>query len=484
MLDLKSATLRETLSPLLSDEAKPGHIAIDDPSTGRTIASIQPTDEREIDRAIARAERAQRDWMKRTMRERAAFLIRVSEALAAATDDFAKLITLESGKPLREAYDEIEYARSFFDYYAAIAGDERGAILPEERSGTFSSYRYGPVGVGAAITPWNFPLAMLARKLSPALLAGNSLLVKPAESTPLSAIALEAIMRDAGCPEDLMINLLGDREGAARIGDALMRSTIVRKLSFTGSTAVGKALLRAAADTLKRVSLELGGNAPFLIFEDAPLESAIEALLVAKFRNAGQTCVAAQRVYVHRSLYPRAVELLEAKVSKLRLGPGLDKTTDVGPLIREAAREKVERHLGEALAGGASLITGGKRAFDEGYFFEPTLIRDFAEDALLTREESFGPLLALRPFDSDEEAITLANRTRAGLVAYAFTENLSRAHRLSESLDFGMIRLNTGQGSSAVSPFFGIKESGLGVEASKLGLLEWMTPKTTTIGGL
>lgn len=484
MLDFQSATLREALSPLFSDEAPSGHIAIDDPSTGRVIAAVRPTDVGAIDEAIARAERAQRDWQKRTMRERAAFLMRVSRALGEASEDFAQLISLESGKPLREARDELEYSRSFFDYYAAIAGDERGAILPEERAGTFSSYRYGPIGVGAAITPWNFPLAMLARKLSPALLAGNSLLVKPAESTPLSAIALEAILREAGCPESLMINLLGDRESAARIGDALMRSTVVRKLSFTGSTAVGKSLLRASADTLKRVSLELGGNAPFLIFEDAALESAIDALLVAKFRNAGQTCVAAQRIYIHRSIYKRAVELLEAKVSALRLGPGLDKSSEVGPLIREAAREKVERHLADAIARGATLVSGGERAFDEGYFFEPTVIKDFADDALLTREESFGPLLAVRAFEHDDEAIAHANRTRSGLVAYAFTENLSRAHRLSESLDFGMVRLNTGHGSSAVSPFFGIKESGLGVEASKLGLLEWMAPKTTTIGGL
>lgn len=484
MLEFQSATLREELSPLLSDEAKPGHLTIDDPSTGRVIASIVPTDEGAIDEAIARAERAQRDWKKRTMRERAAFLMRVSAALGEANEDFAKLISLESGKPLREARDELEYSRSFFDYYAAIAGDERGAILPEERAGTFSSYRYGPIGVGAAITPWNFPLAMLARKLSPALLAGNSLLVKPAESTPLSAIALEAIMREAGCPADLMINLLGDRESAPKIGDALMRSTIVRKLSFTGSTAVGKSLLRASAETLKRVSLELGGNAPFLIFEDAALEAAIDALLIAKFRNAGQTCVAAQRVYIHRSIYKRAVELLEAKVAALRLGPGLDESSDVGPLIREEARVKVERHLEDALAGGAALVNGGKRAHEEGYFFEPTVVKDFSDDAILTREESFGPLLAVRAFDSDDEALALANRTRSGLVAYAFTESLSRAHRLSEELDFGMIRLNTGQGSSAVSPFFGIKESGLGVEASKLGLLEWMAPKTTTIGGL
>lgn len=469
-MQLEHPVLARALQPLAHTETE---VPVVDPARGEAFAWVPRVTPEEVAAAIAEAARAQPAWGRATWAERAAVLARLARLMSDAAEDLARLITLEEGKPLAEARAEIAYARSFVEYYAGMGGTEIGHVLASPFPDTEVRTELEPLGVTAAITPWNFPSAMITRKLAPALLGGNAFLLKPAEATPLSALALSALAHEAGLPRGLFHVLTGGRNDAAAIGGALTSSPVVKKLSFTGSTTVGKLLLAQCADTVKRVTLELGGNAPFLVFDDADLDAAVAGLLVAKFRNTGQSCVAAQRVYVHASIFDRFVDVLAERVARLETGPGLDPKNHIGPLIDARAVDKVEGHVEDAREKGARVLVGGTRIEGRGSFYAPTLLVDFSKDARLAAEETFGPVLAVRRFSDEAEVIAEANATRAGLVAYLYSESARRIARVSRGLEFGMVGVNTGLVSTAVAPFGGIKESGLGREGAREGLYDW-----------
>jgi succinate-semialdehyde dehydrogenase / glutarate-semialdehyde dehydrogenase len=461
-----------------------GAVPVVDPATDETFAWVPRATEDAVDEALEQAIAAQPAWGRATWAERAGVLRRLAALMTDAADDLARLITQEEGKPLAEALTEVTYARSFFEFYGGLGGTEIGHVIASPWPDAHLRAELEPIGITAAITPWNFPAAMIARKLAPALLGGNAFLLKPAEATPLSAFALVALAREAGLPSGLVHVLTGTREDAASVGAKLTGERAIRKLSFTGSTAVGKALLAQCASTVKRVTLELGGNAPFIVFDDANLDDALEGLMLAKFRNSGQSCVSAQRIYVHAAVFDRFVDALAQRVEALSTGPGFDAASRIGPMIDRRAVEKIERHVEDARAGGASVLIGGARLFDRGSFFAPTLLVDFARDALLTREETFGPVLSLRRFDDEATMLEEANRTTAGLVAYFYSESARRIHRVSRALDFGMVGINAGLVSTAVGPFGGIKESGLGREGARQGLEDWTQVKYLCARGM
>ncbi|WP_042879357.1 NADP-dependent succinate-semialdehyde dehydrogenase [Cupriavidus necator] len=454
---------------------------VTNPATGATICAVPRMGADETRRAIEAARVAQVAWRGKTARERSAVLRKWHELMLANADDLALLMTTEQGKPLAEARGEVVYAASFLEWFAeegkrvcgdvlqTPAGDKRLLVVKE------------PVGVCAAITPWNFPLAMITRKAGPALAAGCAMVIKPAEDTPLSALALAVLAERAGVPAGVLSVITGE---ARAIGGELTANPTVRKLSFTGSTEVGRILMRQSADTIKKLSLELGGNAPFIVFDDADLDAAVEGAIASKYRNAGQTCVCANRLYVHDKVYDAFAEKLVAAVAKLKVGHGVEPGVLQGPLINEDAVAKVELHIADAVGKGARVLAGGKRHRLGGTFFEPTVLADVTPAMRVAREETFGPLAPLFRFSSDDEVIAMANDTEFGLASYFFSREIGRIWRVAEALEYGMVGINTGLISNEVAPFGGMKQSGLGREGSRYGIEDYLEIKYLCMGGV
>ena len=456
-------------------------VDIRNPADGSIVGTVPVMRGGETRRAIEAAARALPEWSKRTAKERATVLRRFAEAMIANADDLAIIMTSEQGKPLAEARGEIGYAASFLEWFAEEGKRVYGEIIPTFRADARLMVLRQPVGVAAAITPWNFPAAMITRKLGPALAAGCTFVCKPAPQTPFSALALAELGRRAGLPDGVLNIVTGD---AAAIGSELTGNPLVRKFSFTGSTAVGKTLLAQCAGTVKKVSLELGGNAPFIVFEDADLEAAVQGVMASKYRNTGQTCVCANRLFVHTSVYDEFAARLVTAVSALRVGAGLSGPTDQGPLIDERALAKVEAHVADAVAQGARIASGGRRHALGGNFYEPTVLLDVTPGMRVAREETFGPVAPLIRFTDEAEVLRLANDTAAGLAAYFFTRDLARSWRAQEALEYGLIGVNTGLISTEVAPFGGVKESGLGREGSRHGIDDYTELKYVCVGGL
>jgi len=450
------------------------------PATGQCIARVPALQGGETRRAIAAAERAWPAWRARPAAERAALLDRWYQAMLDNLDDLALIMTCEQGKPLAEAQGEIRYGASFVKWFAEEARRVYGETIPAPSGDRRLMTLKQPVGVCAAITPWNFPNAMITRKCAPALAAGCPIVVKPSELTPLSALALAVLAERVGIPAGVFNVLTGLPAG---IGEELTGNPAVRKISFTGSTAVGRLLMRQSAEQIKRLSLELGGNAPFIVFDDADLEQAIVGVMQSKFRNAGQTCVCANRILVQDGIYERFAARLVEEVGKLKVGDGQQAGTSIGPLINAAAVSKVARHIDDALSQGAQLLCGGLPS-GEGQFVQPTVLGDANPNMLLASEETFGPVAPLMRFATEEQALAMANATPYGLGAYFFTQDMRRSWRFGEALEFGMVGLNTGLISMEVAPFGGVKQSGLGREGSKYGLDEYLEIKAFHIGGL
>jgi succinate-semialdehyde dehydrogenase/glutarate-semialdehyde dehydrogenase len=459
------------------------HEAIDvlNPATGELLGTIPNFGADETRQAIEAAAGALPAWARRTAKERSAILRRWHDLMIAHQEDLATLMTAEQGKPLLESKAEIAYSAGYIEFYAEEAKRVYGDVLPAHQADKRIMVLRQPVGVVAAITPWNFPSAMITRKAAPALAVGCTFVCKPATQTPLSALALAVLAERAGVPAGVFNVLTGP---ARPIGAEMTSNGAVRKLTFTGSTAVGKTLMAQCAGTLKKLSLELGGNAPFLVFDDADLEAAVEGALVSKYRNTGQTCVCANRILVQSGLYEAFADRLAGAVRKLRIGDGLQGLTEQGPLIDENAVLKVEEHIADAVAQGARVVLGGRRHALGGTFFEPTILTDVRPSMLVAREETFGPVAPLFRFDSEAEAIRMANDTELGLAAYLYTRDLARSWRVSEALEYGIVGLNTGLISTELAPFGGIKESGFGREGSKYGIQDYTELKYVCVGGI
>ena len=455
--------------------------AVSNPATGELIANVAKGGAAETAQAIAAAERAYPAWRALTAKERGARVKRWGELMLENRDALAELMSREQGKPLAEARGEVGYAASFFEWFAEEAKRAYGDVIPSPNPNAKIIVTREPVGVVAAITPWNFPLAMITRKAGPALAAGCTMVLKPSEETPLSAFALAVLAEQAGIPAGVFNIVSGD---AVAIGSTLTASSVVRKLSFTGSTRVGKLLAKQSADTLKKLSLELGGNAPFIVFDDADIEAAVQGAMASKFRNTGQTCVCVNRFYVQDGVYDAFTQALTKAVQKMRVGNALEGEVEQGPLINAAALKKVETHVADALQKGAKVLTGAKRHALGGTFYEPTVLIDASKSMLVAGEETFGPVAACFRFKTEEEAIAAANDTPFGLSAYFYTRDLGRAWRVAEALESGMVAVNEGILSTEVAPFGGVKESGLGREGSKYGLDEYMELKYMMMGGL
>ena len=431
--------------------------------------------------AINAAAAAQKKWQKYPAKEKASILRNFYGLLCSNQDDLAKILTYEQGKPLAEAIGEIAYSASFIEWFAEEAKRVYGDLIPGHMHDRRTLVIKQPVGVVASITPWNFPSAMLARKVGPALATGCSLVCKPAKQTPFSALAFAYLAEEAGVPKGLLNVLTGN---AQTIGKALTDSEVVRKLTFTGSTEVGKMLLKECAKTVKRVSMELGGHAPFIVFEDADIEAAVEGAIAAKYRNAGQTCVCANRIYVHEDIYEEFSEGFTKEAGKLKTGQGFDPSTDQGPLIDEAALAKVEEHVADAKNHGGQITLGGQPHKLGGLFYEPTVIKGANDEMLVSYEETFGPVAPLFSFSSEEEVIERANNTPFGLASYFYTSDLAKSWRVSEQLEYGIVGLNTGIISTEMAPFGGIKESGMGREGSKYGIDDYLEIKYVSLAGI
>lgn len=454
---------------------------IRDPADGSVVGEVPVMGAAETRQAIEAAARALPAWAKRTAKDRGAVLRRFAELMIANTDDLAVIMVREQGKPLAEAKGEIAYAASFLEWFAEEGKRVYGELIPTFRADARLMVMRQPVGVAAAITPWNFPAAMITRKLGPALAAGCTFVCKPAPQTPFSALALAELATRAGLPAGVFNVVTGDAEA---IGGELTSNPLVRKLSFTGSTAVGKKLIAQCAGTVKKVSMELGGNAPFIVFDDADLDAAVQGAMASKYRNTGQTCVCANRFYVQSGVYDAFAEKLVKAVSTLRVGAGLSGPTEQGPLIDARALAKVESHVADALAQGGRIAAGGKRHALGGNFYEPTVLLDVAPGMKVAREETFGPVAPLFRFDTEEEAVRMANDTESGLAAYFYTRDLARSWRVQEALEYGIVGVNTGIFSTEVAPFGGVKESGLGREGSRHGIEEYTEIKYVCVGGL
>jgi succinate-semialdehyde dehydrogenase/glutarate-semialdehyde dehydrogenase len=457
---------------------------VTNPADGSFLTSVPDMGADETRQAIDLANQAFNDWKNRTAKERANILRRWYELILASQEDLALLMSAEQGKPLAEARGEVVYGASFIEWFAEEAKRIYGDVIPAHGTDKRIITIKQPIGVVAAITPWNFPIAMITRKVGPALAAGCPVVIKPAEDTPLSALAICALAQEAGLPDGLLNVVTCSKTNAPDVGTALMESPLIRKVSFTGSTPVGKLLMKQAADTVKKVSLELGGNAPFIVFDDADLDAAVEGALASKYRNTGQTCVCANRILVQDSVYDAFVEKLVAKVSAFKVGPSLEGDNQQGPLINQAALDKVQRHVQDAIAKGASVKLGGKPHALGGTFFEPTILTDVTADMIVTQEETFGPLAPIYRFKTEEDAIALANNTPFGLAAYFYSRDIGRIWRVGEALESGMVGINEGIISTEVAPFGGVKESGLGREGSFYGMDDYVEIKYLCIGGV
>lgn len=452
-----------------------------DPATGDVVAKVAKAGKAETEAAIKAASDAFPAWRKTTAKARSEILHRWYELMLENKQFLGELMVAEQGKPLKEALGEVDYAASYLQWFSEEAKRANGEIIPPAKAGSRIFATREPVGVVAAITPWNFPLAMLTRKLGPALAAGCTGLIKPANNTPLSAFALLQLAKDAGVPDGVINGVAGDTHA---ISDAIMASDKVRKVSFTGSTEVGKTLVRNSADTMKKVSMELGGNAPYIVFDDADLEAAVKGAITCKFRNTGQVCVCINRIYVQDGVYDAFVSRLVEEVRKLKVGNGMDDGVIVGPLIDIKGLEKVEDHVKDALEKGGRLMEGGERHKLGGNFFQPTVIADATDDMKVAHEETFGPLAACFRFKTEEEVIQRANNTPFGLAAYFYSQNLQRVFRVADAIESGMIGVNECAISNEAAPFGGVKESGLGREGSVLGLEEYLQVKTLHLGNL
>jgi len=458
-----------------------GTLAVHNPATGKTLGVIPNMGAAEARRAIAAAAQALPSWAARTAKDRSIVLRRWFDLMLQHQEDLATLMTAEQGKPLAESKGEIAYAASFIEWFAEEGKRLYGDIIPGHQADKRIMVLRQPVGVVAAITPWNFPSAMITRKAAPALAAGCTMVLKPATQTPYSALALAELSDRAGIPEGVFNVITGS---AAAIGGEMTANPTVRKVTFTGSTEVGKKLMAQCAGTIKKLSLELGGNAPFIVFDDADLDAAVQGAIASKYRNTGQTCVCANRLLVQEGVYQEFAKKLTAAVGKLRVGDGLEGATDQGPLIDAKAVAKVEEHVADAVAKGASVALGGKRHALGGTFFEPTILTGVTSGMLVAREETFGPVAPLFKFKTEAEAIAMANDTEFGLAAYLYTRDLARSWRVCEAIQYGIVGLNTGIISTEVAPFGGVKESGIGREGSKYGILDYTEMKYVCVGGV
>jgi succinate-semialdehyde dehydrogenase/glutarate-semialdehyde dehydrogenase len=458
--------------------------AVTNPATGELVAMVADLGLAETQRAIDAAAAAQPAWAALPAKERAALLRRWFELILAHREELAALMTAEQGKPLAEARNEITYGAAFIEWFAEEGKRVYGDVIPAPARDRRLLVLKQPIGVCAAITPWNFPSAMIPRKAGPALAAGCAMIVKPAELTPLSALALAELADRAGLPAGLLSVIPCDGGSAPMIGQLLCESPKIRKISFTGSTEVGRILLRQSAETIKKCSLELGGNAPFIVFDDADLEAAVKGAMASKYRNAGQTCVCANRILVQDGIYDAFAKRMAEEVARLKVGNGAEEGVTVGPLIEPAALDKVEGHVRDALARGAKLLCGGQRHPLGGTFYQPTLLTEVTREMRIFREETFGPVAPLIRFKSEEEAVGLANDTEYGLAAYVYTRDVGRVFRVGEALDYGMVGVNEGLISTEAAPFGGVKQSGLGREGSKYGIEDYLEIKYLCLGGL
>ena len=457
------------------------HIAVDDPATGEIIGHVPKLGASETRAAIESARIAQKDWAARTAKERGVVLRKWFELMMENKEDLGKILTLEQGKPLAEAMGEITYGASFIEWFAEEGRRINGDIIPGHQPDKRIMVMKQPIGVVAAITPWNFPNAMITRKAGPAFAAGCAMVLKPASQTPFSAIAIAILAERAGLPRGLFSVITGS---AREIGGEMTANPTVRKLTFTGSTEVGAELYRQSAPTIKKLGLELGGNAPFIVFDDADLDAAVEGAIIAKFRNNGQTCVCANRIYVQDGVYEAFAEKLAGAVGKLVTGNGFDEGVILGPLIDRSALEKVEEHVADALGKGARTITGGKRLSMGNTFYEPTVLADVTAEMAVAREETFGPVAPLFRFKDEVDVIRQANDTEFGLASYFYAKDLARVFRVAEALEYGMVGVNTGLISTAEAPFGGVKLSGLGREGSRYGIEEFVELKYVCLGGV
>jgi succinate-semialdehyde dehydrogenase / glutarate-semialdehyde dehydrogenase len=459
--------------------------AVTDPATGNLIVEVADSGPADARAAVDAAAQALPAWRAMLPKERAAVLHRWHALIVEQQEALASLISLEQGKPLAEGRGEVAYGASYVAWFADEATRVYGDIIPQQQRGKRMSAVKEPIGVVAAITPWNFPLAMIARKIAPALAAGCTVVAKPAEDTPLTAIALVMLAHQAGVPDGVLNLISASRESTVEAVGEWLADSRVRKITFTGSTQVGKHLARESASTLKKASLELGGNAPFIVFEDADLDAAVTGLLAAKFRNGGQTCVSPNRVYVQRGVYERFSALLSAKVAELRVGPASDPASQIGPMINARAVDKIARHVEDAIAHGARVLTGGKHLTEIGpRYYAPTVLADATADMLLCGEETFGPVVPLFPFDTEDEVVHAANDTPFGLASYFYSQDLRRINRVSQALEAGIVGINEGALASEAAPFGGVKESGYGREGSKYGLDDYLSIKYVCQGGL
>ena len=482
MLNLQDASLLRT--QCLIDGQWVGSeqtIAVTNPATGAHIATVPRFGAVQARQAIEAANRAWPAWRARTAKERAALLRRWYELILANQEDLARIMTTEQGKPLAEARGEIAYAASFIEWFSEEGKRVYGDTIPAPLGSQRIVVTKEPIGVCAAITPWNFPAAMITRKAGPALAAGCTMVVKPASQTPLTALALAALAERAGIPAGVLSVVTG---AAGEIGTELATNPLVRKLTFTGSTEVGRTLMQQSAATIKKVSMELGGNAPFIVFEDADLDAAVEGALVSKYRNAGQTCVCANRLYVHAKVYDAFAQKLVAAVQAMPVGDGLQDGVRIGPLIDAKAVAKVQEHIADAVAKGARVLAGGKPHALGQSFFEPTVLADVTQDMAVAREETFGPLAPLFRFETEDEVVAMANDTEFGLASYFYARDLGRVWRVAERLEYGMVGVNTGLISNEVAPFGGVKQSGVGREGSHYGIEDYLVVKYINMAGI
>lgn len=459
--------------------------AVTNPATGQTIIDVANSGPSDARAAVDAASAAADDWRNRLPKERAEILRRWHALIIQNTDDLATLMSMEQGKPFAESQGEVVYGASYVAWFADEATRIYGDIIPQQQRGKQMRAVKEPIGIVAAITPWNFPLAMIARKIAPALAAGCTVVAKPAEDTPLTALALAALAHEAGVPPGVLNMLSASRDQGIETVAEWLADDRVRKITFTGSTAVGKHLARESAGTLKKLSLELGGNAPFIVFDDADLDDAVTGLMAAKFRNGGQTCVCPNRVYVHAAVFDKFADLLAARVGSLKVAAATDPSAKIGPMINAKAIDKIARHVDDAVSKGATVLTGGKRLTELGpNYYAPTVLAHVTHEMIVTCEETFGPIAPLYRFESEEEVIKLANDTPFGLAAYFYTQDMRRAERVSRRLEAGVVGVNEGAVASEAAPFGGVKESGYGREGSKYGLDDYLSVKYICQGGL